>query len=82
MNIEDAIKQLESFCRTYENEDIRNYALRNFGPINSAQKNYEATKMILEELNSKIDYVKILENKLKEAHDNVIKLNYITNIFK
>ena len=50
MTLDEAIHQLQEFCNSYENEDIRSYVKQKYGDLGHTEKDYEATKLLLDEV--------------------------------
>ena len=68
MNIDEAVKQLQDFCRVVENEEIRNYIIQKYGDFGvNTEKYYQATKVLLVEVESLKQENKQLREALKKC---------------
>jgi hypothetical protein len=50
MKIKEAKKQLQQFINAYENKDIREMVKQKYGDLGHVRIDYEATKVLLEEM--------------------------------
>lgn len=81
MTIDEAIKQLELFCKTFENEEIKKYTLSKYGNIDSVEKDYEATKIILNEIEELKEKNKELIEELKFCYVMLKQSEYPENLY-
>jgi hypothetical protein len=57
MNTDEAIKQLQEFIDCYENEEIRESIKLHYGNLKHVEKDYIATKKILQDYNNLVKEV-------------------------